>query len=253
MMPAAQFQVTSEWGTYLCTARALVFEGIILAYNPTLNEAEWIPMRWLANDLSWGEKRPAVALANYVPHVQKEGKRIAGLRVSRVVDSPDNDMSTTSMEEEEESGFSDAPSMGPQMDMDCEVDMENEGPEESEDMSRQKSLEEDGKDSPHIDQHRNSRNWESIMEGSEVLAFDDPHSGSDTTIMGVDSPSVPLFSPHDESGDSLATRLRGSAPHSPELPMEVGGMLPLVPMVTTPASGADTVEVHVPQSELDNL
>ena len=41
MMPAAQFQVT-EGGAYPCTVTALVFEGSILAYNPTLNEAEWV-------------------------------------------------------------------------------------------------------------------------------------------------------------------------------------------------------------------
>ena len=54
MMLAVQFRVTNERGTYLCTARALVFEGSILTYNPALNEAEWIPVRGLANDLSWG-------------------------------------------------------------------------------------------------------------------------------------------------------------------------------------------------------
>ena len=37
VMPAAQFRVTEEGGTYLCTARALVFEESILAYNPALN------------------------------------------------------------------------------------------------------------------------------------------------------------------------------------------------------------------------
>ena len=91
------------------------------------------------------------------------------------------------------------------------------------------------------------------MEESAGLAFDDPCSGSDTTITGTDSLSVPLFSPCDESGDTLPTRLRGSPPHSPGSPMEAGGIPPLVPTVTTPASGADTVKVHVPQSELDNL
>ena len=91
------------------------------------------------------------------------------------------------------------------------------------------------------------------MEGSEGVAFDDPCSGSNTTITGVDSPSAPLFSPHDKSGDSLPTRLRGSAPRSLGSPMEAGGMPPLMPAVAMPASGADTVEVHVPQSKLDNL
>ena len=90
------------------------------------------------------------------------------------------------------------------------------------------------------------------MVESAGLAFDDPHSDSDTTIMGADS-LVPPLSPHDESGDSPPTGLRGSAPHSLGSPMEAGEMLQLVPAVTTLASGADTVGVHVLQSELDNL
>ena len=49
VMPAAQFHVTQERGTYLCTMRALVFKGSILTYNPTLNEAEWVPAHSLAN------------------------------------------------------------------------------------------------------------------------------------------------------------------------------------------------------------
>ena len=79
VMPAAQFHVTEERGTYLCTMRALVFEGSILAYNPMLNEAEWVLACGLANDLSWAEERSAVALANYVPHASAEVARIARL------------------------------------------------------------------------------------------------------------------------------------------------------------------------------
>ena len=219
-----------------------------------LNEAEWIPMRGLANDLSWGEERSMVALANYVPHVQKEGKRIARLRVSRVVSSPDDDRSTTSMEEEEESQFSDTPSMSPWTDMDHEADKESEGAEGSKgDMSGWKSPEEGSEASLRIDQHQHSQNWESMMEESEGLAFDNPCSGSDTTITRADSPLAPSFSPCDESGDSPPTRSRGSAPHSQGSPMEAGRMLPLTVTVAMLASGADAVEVHVSQSELDNL
>ena len=223
-------------------------------YNPKINEAEWIPMRGLANDLSWGEERSMVALANYIPHVQKEGKRIARLRVRRVVSSLDNDTSTMSMEEEEELQFSDAPSMSLPTDMDCEADEESEGAEGSKgDVSGQKSAEEGVEVSPRIDQHRRAQNWGPVMEEYEGLAFDDPCSGSDTTVTGADSPSAPLSSPRDKSGDSQPTMSRGSAPCSQESPMEAGGMLPLTAVVTTPASSVDTVEVHVSQSELDNL
>ena len=152
-----------------------------------LNEDEWIPVRGLANDLSWGEERSAVALANYILCTQKEGKRIARLGVNRVVSSPDDDTSTTSMEEEEELQFSDTPSMSPQTDTDCEVDEESEGAKGSEgDVSGRKSAEEGVEASLHIDQHQHTWNWESIMKESEGLAFDNPCSGSDTTITGLD-------------------------------------------------------------------
>ena len=117
-----------------------------------LNEAEWIPMRGLATDLSWGEERSTVALANYVPHVQKEGERIARLRVGRVVSSLGGDTATTSMDEEEESQFLDTPSMGQRTDMDHEADMESEGTKGSKgDMSMWKSPEEGGETSLHLD------------------------------------------------------------------------------------------------------
>ena len=79
VMPAAQFRVTDEAATYLCIARALVFEGSILAYNPTKNKAEWVPVRGLTNDLTWADERSAVALANYVPCILSEVARIARL------------------------------------------------------------------------------------------------------------------------------------------------------------------------------
>ena len=72
VMPAAQFRVMDEVGTYLCMVQALVFEGSSLAYNPTKNEVECVPVHGLANDLTWAQERSTVALANYVPHIPKE-------------------------------------------------------------------------------------------------------------------------------------------------------------------------------------
>ena len=87
------------------------------------------------------------------------------------------------------------------------------------------------------------------MEELEELAYDDPCSSSD--VMEVDSLSVPPLYSHEESRNSPPTTARGPAPHAQGSTMQE--MLPLVPTVTMLASGADTVEVHVPQSELDNL
>ena len=80
VMPAVQFCVTEERGTYLCTTRTLVFKGNILAYNPALNEAEWVPARGLANNLSWAKERSAMAVANYVPCASVEAAWFTRLR-----------------------------------------------------------------------------------------------------------------------------------------------------------------------------
>ena len=80
VMLATQFRVTDKAGTYLCVARALVFEGSILAYNPARDEAEWVPMCGLTNDLTWAEEKSTVVLANYVPCISQEAAHIARLR-----------------------------------------------------------------------------------------------------------------------------------------------------------------------------
>ena len=166
------------------------------------------------------------------------------------------------MEEEEESQFSDALSMSQQMDTDFETNEESEGVEESEgDVSGQKSAEEGVEASRHIDQHWCAHNWESLMEESEGLAFDEPCSGSDTTVTWVDSPLAPSSSPHDKSGGSqsfkssgfLLTMSRGSTPHSQESPIKAGEVPLLTAAATMPASSVDAVGVQVSQSELDDL
>ena len=98
VMLAAQFWVTEEEGAYLCIARALVFEGSVLVYNPTMNEVEWVPVHGLANDLTWAEERSAVALANYVPCIPVEAAWITRLGAHWIVSCPDD--SSTSEEEE---------------------------------------------------------------------------------------------------------------------------------------------------------
>ena len=98
IMPVTQFRVTDEAGTYLCKVQALVFDGNILAYNPTRDEAEWVPTCGLANNLSWVEEKSAVALANYVPRISQEGAHIARLGACCLMSWPDD---SSWMEEEE--------------------------------------------------------------------------------------------------------------------------------------------------------
>ena len=103
VMAVAQLRVTDKAGTYLRVARALVFKGSILAYNPARDKAEWVPMCGLTNDLTWDEERSAMALANYVPHVSQEVAWIARLGARQLVSWPaDSSMSEEEEHEEEE-------------------------------------------------------------------------------------------------------------------------------------------------------
>ena len=200
MMPAAQFWVMEEGGAYLCTARALVFEGGILAYNPTMNEAEWVPVHGLANDLSWAEERSAVALANYVPHIQAEAARIARPGVCRIVSCPGNDSSTSA--KEEEARHSDTQSTNPPTDAEPEVG------DESEDGAGGQT---NPGDAAERDWWHHPQNWEAIMEEAKGLAYDDPRSDSDATVMGVDGLQRPGLSSHDGAAHSPSNTLRRSA------------------------------------------
>ena len=101
VMSVTQFRVTDKAETYLCVAWVLVFEGSVLVYNPTRDEAEWVPTHGIANDLSWVEEKSAVALANFVPHIPQETARIARLGTRHLMSWPDD---SSSQEEEEEDG-----------------------------------------------------------------------------------------------------------------------------------------------------
>ena len=61
-----QFCISHPSGAFICFARALVFEGSALTYNPTTNQAEWVPVRSTVADLSPTEERSALALCNLV-------------------------------------------------------------------------------------------------------------------------------------------------------------------------------------------
>ena len=63
-----------------------------------MNEAEWVQVRGLTNDLTWAKERSTVALANDVPRIPAEVTQVARLGVCRIVSCPVD--SSTSEEEE---------------------------------------------------------------------------------------------------------------------------------------------------------
>ena len=106
VMPATEFRVTNEEGAYLCVVWGLIFEGSVLAYNAARDEAEWVPVCRVTNDLSWVEERMAVALANFVPRIPQEVDCVAELEAHCLLgwanDSPSEGDDEQTQEEEDE-------------------------------------------------------------------------------------------------------------------------------------------------------
>ena len=77
------------------------------------------------------------------------------------------------------------------------------------------------------------------MEEAEGLAYDDPWSDSDATVMGVDGSQWPELSLCDEPTDSTPNTLRSSALHMPGSPMEH------MPPLEATVAGGNIVKVHI--------
>ena len=189
-----------------------------------MNEAEWVPVCSLANDLSCTKERSA------------EAAQIARLRASRIISCSGNNSSTSA--EEEEAWHSDAQSTNPSMDTDPKP-----GDKSEDGTGGQTDLE----DAVEGNQWRHPRNREAIMEEAEGLAYDDPRSDSDAMVTGAGGSQGPALSLHDEATNSPPHTPRSAVLHMPGLTMD--HMLPLEVAVT----GKDTVKVHVDEAELDNL
>ena len=96
----AHFHVTDSEGAFICSVRGLVLEGSVLAYNPSSNEAEWIPVRGTSSDLSQAEERSACVLANLFPHAIGEEEQLKFGRCREIEGSP-MDTSMDNVHEEE--------------------------------------------------------------------------------------------------------------------------------------------------------
>ena len=93
MMPVMEFRVTEEEGAYLCMVWALNFEGSILVYNPTRDEAEGVPTCGVAKDLSWAEERMVVTLVNFVLCISQEADCITELETCHLLGWTDDSSS----------------------------------------------------------------------------------------------------------------------------------------------------------------
>ena len=209
VMPVTQFRVTDEEGTYLCAAWALVFEGSVLAYNPARDEAEWVPARGIANDLSWAEEGSAVVLANYVPCIPQEAAHITELGAHCLVGWPNN--SSSEEEDDEQTEEEDGEQEGDEPEGDEHEEAERQGEADPESPSSGTALEQ-GETEQEVEPRGRQRLWEwgSIMDEEEPLTFDDPRSDSDATVGGCS----PMCSTLQELGSPQETAVEVHAQDS---------------------------------------
>ena len=85
------------------------------------------------------------------------------------------------------------------------------------------------------------------MEGSQGLAYDDPWSESNTTVMGLDGPQGPALSLWDVAAKPLPHTLRCVA-----LSM-LGSLMDHMPPLEVAITSGDAMVVHIDEAKLDNL
>ena len=217
-------------GGSLPVCGGLVFEGSVLAYNPTMNEAEWIPVHRLTNDLTLAEERSTMALANYVSCAPAEAAWIAMLGAHQMVSC----LNSSSSEEDK--------TWHPELQT---TDTEPEEEEENEDGAEQTDPEE-----MEPDNRQHPWDWEAVIEESEGLAYNDLWSDtmdSTATVMGADDSQGPTLSLPDEAINSPPHTPRSVTLCMPGSPKDQ--MLPLEVAITS----RDAIEVHADETELDNL
>ena len=106
---------------FVCVAQGLFLEGSMLAYDPTSNEAEWIPVWGMASDLSQAEEASARELSNMVLHEITEGaQRLDRFREQRssgeecaeesdteesATEAPHDEPGDERMDQDDEGGF----------------------------------------------------------------------------------------------------------------------------------------------------
>ena len=174
VMPATEFRVTDEEGTYLCMAHGLIFEGSILVYDPARDEEEWVPTHGVANNLSWAKERMAVTLVNFVPHAPQEADRIAELGTCRILAWTNNSSSEGEGKQTQEDGDE------PEED-ECE-EVEGWG-ESNPEVPPGDEMHGWGEAETEMEPQRQSWEWASIMDDKQPLAFDDPQSDSDRSTL----------------------------------------------------------------------
>ena len=68
VLPSLHFCINKQDWEFICMVQGLLFEGSMLAYDPSTNRAEWIPVQGSASDLSLAEEASAWELSNIMPH-----------------------------------------------------------------------------------------------------------------------------------------------------------------------------------------
>ena len=68
VLPSLHFCISEPVGDFICMVQGLLFKGSVLAYDPTTNGVEWIPMWGSASDRSPAEEVSTQELSNIVLH-----------------------------------------------------------------------------------------------------------------------------------------------------------------------------------------
>ena len=160
-----------------------------------MDEAEWVPICGVTNDLSWAEERSAIALANFIPCTPHEAACIAELGMCHLVGWLDD---SSEEEEGDDDGKVEEGNDDGQVEEGDYGNGEAEGEGGDTEEEDPTNLEEQGEMGLEANPQRQSQEWGSIMDDEQPLAFDDPRLDSDATVSG----RFPVHSTPQELGSS---------------------------------------------------
>ena len=72
--------VHAKDGSFMCRACGLLFQGYVLAYNPTHDVAEWVQFKGITSDMTLAEEPAIVEMLDHVP-TQKQAME---MRLDRI-------------------------------------------------------------------------------------------------------------------------------------------------------------------------
>ena len=227
-------------GNFICFARGMIFEGHVLTYIPSTNEAEWILVHGTTSDLLCTEEVSTLVLCNLVLCIPDEGaSRLDRFREHRDAEGGVGEASSTEVSCEE----------GPGEESMHEDKPEDADDEDTDDMSMSSSVSsQESQCSTHCysDRHHHPHSWAEQCESEDE---------EDDSLVGLPTSQCSGGKGEGEVGHSQAPTsvLLGVQESSSELTEAAPGEMASTTCDVLSTGSQDVMVIYTTEDELKSL